>query len=124
MVHEDICSAVFSPDGKTILTTSHEMSSRLWDARTGLPMGPKVQHGSSGITWHQTKGSFSPDGKTFLIRSDRFSKAYLGDAASGLPIGRPLEHHAAVRAATFSPDSKMVLTGSEDGGLLPIFWST
>ena len=115
MVHEDISSAVFSPDGKTILTTSDDMSSRLWDTRTGLPWGPKVQHDSPDITRHRTKGSFSPDGKTFLIRSGLFNKVYLGDAASGSPIGKPLEHRAAVHAATFSPDSKMVLTGSEDG---------
>jgi WD40 repeat protein len=39
----------------------------------------------------------------------------LWDAATGRSLGGPLRHDAAVRAMTFSPDGRTVLTGGEDG---------
>jgi tetratricopeptide (TPR) repeat protein len=56
---------------------------------------------------------FSPDGKTILTGGD-VKTARLWDAATGQPIGRPLEHQGAVSAESFSPDGTTILTGSSD----------
>jgi WD40 repeat protein len=43
MKHEEyVTSAVFSPDGKRVLTASEGNTARLWDAATGKQMGPDM----------------------------------------------------------------------------------
>jgi WD40 repeat protein/serine/threonine protein kinase len=56
--------------------------------------------------------ALSPDGHFFITCQDK--AAQLWDVSARQPIGPPLQHHGIVRSVTFSPDSKMVLTGSED----------
>ncbi len=80
----------FSPDGKTILTGCYDRTARLWDAATGRPLGPPMEH--SGPV---KSVAFSPDGKTILTGSND-KTARLWDAATGRPIGQPLAHSAAV----------------------------
>jgi WD40 repeat protein len=57
-------TAVFSPDGKTLLTGSdeppHEV--RLWNAQTGKPIGKPIEPG-----YAVTAAAFSPDSKTFVL---------------------------------------------------------
>ena len=55
----------FSPDGKTVLTASLDKTARLWEAATGQPLGPPLQH--QGPVRHV---AFSPDGQTVLTGSD------------------------------------------------------
>src|SRR5207253_8472079 len=42
------------------------------------------------------------------------NNARLSVSATGLPLSQSLHHHDEVFAAAFSPDDKMVLTGSKD----------
>jgi tetratricopeptide (TPR) repeat protein len=101
-------SVAFSPDGKTLLTGSHDHTARLWDAASGEPIGQPLVH--SRAVWSV---AFSPDGKTVLTGSqDRTAR--LWDAASGRPLGSPMNHPDPVNAVTFSPDGKIILTGSGD----------
>jgi WD40 repeat protein len=46
MRHEKaVNSAVFSPDGKLVLTTADkDYTARLWEAATGKPIGEPVRH--------------------------------------------------------------------------------
>ena len=58
--------------------------------------------------------AFSPDGKTVLT-AGRDGKARLWDAATGQPLGQPVEHRDPRSCAVaFSPDGKTILTGSVD----------
>jgi tetratricopeptide (TPR) repeat protein len=56
--------------------------------------------------------AFSPDGK--LIVTGSANEARLWDAATGLPIGKPLVHSDMVVSLGFSPDGQAILTGSWD----------
>ena len=51
----------FRTDGKALLTTSHDGKARLWDAATGLPLGPALHHRGAVAA-----GGFSRDGKTVI----------------------------------------------------------
>jgi eukaryotic-like serine/threonine-protein kinase len=107
--HDDeVLAAVFSPDGKTILTGSEDRTAQLWDAVTGRPIGRPLEHGGAVMAV-----AFSRDGKTILTASED-KTVRLWDAA-GRPLGQPMRHPAAVRAAAFSPDGKTILTGCTDG---------
>jgi WD40 repeat protein len=104
-------AAVFSPDGKMILTGSSDKMARLWNVATGKLIGTPFPH--PGAVYAV---AFSPDGKILLTGSaDRTAR--LWDAATGKPLGSPLPHLGAVNAVAFSPDGKMILTGS--GWMLP-----
>jgi WD40 repeat protein len=105
-----VYSAVFSLDGKRIVTASVDKTARLWDAATGKPIG-------LALTGHEdwvNSAAFSPDGNRIVTASGDWT-ARLWDAETGKPIGAPLEGHSnSVTNATFSPDGKRILTGSGD----------
>jgi WD40 repeat protein len=65
-----------------------------------------------------TSAEFSPDGSKLVCASTDTTfdpmSAQLWNALTGAPIGRPLHHDDGVRYAAFSPDSKRVVTASED----------
>jgi WD40 repeat protein len=111
----------FSPDGKSMLTGSEDGTARLWDAVTGRPLQAPFQPDMPVLSV-----AFSPDGKTVLtgvgsgyltnggLDSGR-GAVYLWDLASGKPLGPPLPHQRGVPAAAFSPDGRVIVTGSTDG---------
>jgi WD40 repeat protein len=124
--HPGIVTALaFSPDGRLLLTGSGapakdgtgELSgeARLWDAATGEPAGPPLEHPRL-----IQAVAFSPDGRTFATGSvDRQARLWLTGPAA--PLGPPLATKGAVETLTFSPDGRSLLAGSlcdRDGGYL------
>jgi WD40 repeat protein/serine/threonine protein kinase len=100
--------ALFSPDGKTVLTSSFGNVARLWDATSGQPTGQEFQHQGP-----VSCAIFSPDGKQVLTGSyDRTAR--LWDATTGEPVGAVMQHQGYVRAVAFCPDGMHVVTGSYD----------
>lgn len=107
--HQGPVEAVaFGPDGKIILTREIQ-AARLWDAATGMALGkPMLQYGRVA--------TISPDGNTILTGGDSNGNnaAQLWNAATGAPAGPRLQHLAEVLAVAFSPDGRIVVTGSRD----------
>src|SRR3984885_4342130 len=78
-----ICSVVFSPDGKQIVSGSYDRTIRVWDAQTGnVVSGPFEGH-----TKAVNSVAFSPDGKQIVSGSDdktiRVWDAQTGNVVSG-----------------------------------------
>ena len=116
MVHQSfVTSLAFSPDGKTVATASNDMSARLWDAATALSIGPPLRNeGTRKLLMNRTYVSFSPDSKTLVVRNSMDHTVRLGNVASGVLVGKPMEHRGPVSTVAFSPDGKTIATGSED----------
>jgi WD40 repeat protein len=93
--------AVFSPDGKTILTVTQDETVRLWDTATRKPRGSPLQHGENF-----RHAEFSPDGRWVLTED---MKARVWDVATCQPRV-PVQGIPAGAGATFSPDGKTILT--------------
>ena len=104
-----INSAVFSPDGKYVVTASADLTARLWDAASGKELRQFVSH----TDWVEDV-AYSPDGK-YVVTSSDDSTVRLWDAATG----KQLRQFAGTTDRTFhvlfSPDGKYVLSGSRDG---------
>ena len=85
----------------------------------GTPLADDLSDGPCSTTTGESRRaltfvSFSPDGKTFLVRYYQQNVVRLGDATTGLAVGKPLEHVSDISHAAFSPDSRTVVTGSGD----------
>jgi WD40 repeat protein len=94
-------SAVFSPDGKTIVTASGDKTVRIWDVATG-----KELKKFEGHTSYVNSAVFSPDGKTIVTASDD-KTALIWDVTTGKVLQKIEEHTEMVRSATLSPDGKI-----------------
>jgi WD40 repeat protein len=95
----------FSPDGTQIVSASHDDSVRLWDVRTGRSRSVPTLAGSKYAAALDRSGErIAIGGKTLVIQ-----------AADGSARLRLREHRGNVNTLAFSPDSRHLLTGSDDG---------
>jgi WD40 repeat protein/Flp pilus assembly protein TadD len=109
-------NAGFSPDGKTVWTSS-EGGWQFWDATTGephaLPLRLRPKDRILGV-------AIQPGGRIVLLVTDHDATNILRlqDGATGQLIAPPLKRPGGFSTAAFSPDGKTILTGSEDGTAL------
>jgi WD40 repeat protein len=107
-----INSANFSPDGTRLLTASWDRTARLWDVRTGQPIGERMHHDGT-----VSAAVFSPDGMRVLTASyDQTARIW--DAHTGQPIGKPMKHEDGLEFAAFSLDGKRIVTVAHDTALV------
>jgi len=107
-IHGDIVnSAVFSPDGKWIVTAGNDKIARVWDAATGKQIGDDMKH-----EWPVNSAVFSPDSKWILTASND-KTAGIWDIGTGKEINS-FKHEDAVTSAVFSRDGKSILTACAD----------
>jgi WD40 repeat protein len=102
-----IFKIVFSPDGKYLAGSAYDGTTRIW--RTFQRLRTEVVPRQKGIML----GDISPDGKVGAIRSG--NSVQLWDTQAVKALGEPLRHLSWVRTVAFSPDGKLLATGSLDG---------
>jgi WD40 repeat protein len=105
----DVVYADFSPDGGTVVTTSHDATARLWDARTGAPLAPPLTH--QNVVGH---AAFSPDGR-WVATGSRDGTARIWDTKTGQPVTPPLRHGGHGRKVQFHPDGARLLIAGAGG---------
>ena len=113
----DVIHAVFSQDGKRLVTAAHPSAApkaadptevQAWDPLTGKMVGPLV-HLDKGVVML----AISPDGQRVAAATGTAVK--LWNPTTGLPNMLSLEHPALVFALDFSLDGKLLAAGCEDG---------
>ena len=96
-------SAVFSPDGKKILTTSTNDIVRIWDTETGKELQKwEFQDAEYGVT-----AVFSPDGKKVVTSGNGYRQIWDAKSGEELKLGETFN--------TFSPDGTKIVTGNHSG---------
>ncbi|KAF9063630.1 WD40-repeat-containing domain protein [Rhodocollybia butyracea] len=104
-----IRSVAFSPDGKHILSLSHE-AARIWDAYTGTenitittPMGSDAY-----------SAAFTPNGKHIVVGySDTLLRIW--NVRTGALVSAPIDGHSGpVLSVSVSPDGMRIASGSGD----------
>ncbi|WP_242540478.1 toll/interleukin-1 receptor domain-containing protein, partial [Trinickia mobilis] len=105
---EPVDSAVFSPDGKRVVTASWDRTARVWDAATGKQIA--LLSGHQGWVYSAT---FSPGGQR-VVTASRDRTARVWDAATGKQIVQLSGDQGWVYSAAFSPDGRRVVTASAD----------
>jgi WD40 repeat protein/tetratricopeptide (TPR) repeat protein len=104
--NSDVNSAVFSPDGRHVVTGSRDTTARVWDVATGQPVSLSLKHAD-----RVNSVAFSPDGRRVLTGS-RDGTVRVWDVATGQPVSLSLKHPMGVWHAVFSPDGRRVVTTS------------
>ncbi len=107
-----VISAAYSPDGQRIVSSGHDKAVRIWDAKTGRPIGkPLLGHTESVYSV-----AFSPDGQQIASgSSDKTVRIW--DAKTGKPLSKPLPlpgDRSWINSIAYSPDGHSIVSGSYD----------
>ncbi len=103
-------SAVFSVDGKWVLTASEDKTAKIWDVQSGLLLANLQGHTAAVLD-----ASFSSDGNAILtLSADGTVKVWNTHTGSILYTINADDDHM-IQSAAFSPDGKKILTTSIDG---------
>jgi RNA polymerase sigma factor (sigma-70 family) len=123
-------SVAFSPDGKRLVSGSHDSTVRVWEAASGKellkiaapcrkpPADPKGGGTDRGGVFAV---AFSRDGKA-VASGDYDGMIYLWDAATGRRLHTLAGHGREVSGLAFSPDGKTLASSSWDNSLR--LWDT
>ncbi|CAE7152603.1 unnamed protein product, partial [Rhizoctonia solani] len=113
VVHEGtdwVYSVAFSPDGKSVASGSYDQTVRMWDAHNSSSIGEPLRGHSDSVN----SVSYSPLGN--LIASASYdSTIRLWDTNTGHQSGVPLKGNYPFYSVAFSPNAKLIASGS--GGL-------
>ncbi|PVH68540.1 hypothetical protein DL98DRAFT_599436 [Cadophora sp. DSE1049] len=105
-----VTSVAFSPDGKQIISGSHDRTVRRWDATTGQQLLPALKGHNNVVS----SVAFSLDGKQIVSGSyDKTIRRW--DATTGQQLLPTLEGDAYwITSVAFSPNGKQIISGSGD----------
>ena len=108
-------AAVFSPDGKYVVSANTDQNGYVWDAKTGALMATLKGH-----TGALTAITFSPDGSQFATTGkDRTVRVWrtadIGASRTISPYYSLQHFRAEVLCVAFSPDGKWLTAAGNDG---------
>lgn len=109
-----VTSGQFSPDGRKVVTTSSDVTAKIWDVALGKLLVNLKAHGSRVNT-----AQFNQDGLQ-LVTTSNDNTAIVWNANTGKEVA-VLMHRAPVTFAQFSPDGKKIITSSVDN--LAFIWN-
>lgn len=109
-----ITSAVFSPDGRSVLTSSQAGTVRVWNATTDAPNSVITEPGNASVA----SATFSPDGK-LIGTASLDGTARIWDRATGQQLTE-FDPGGALSDIAFSPDGRSAITS----GAAATIWST
>ncbi|TDD94258.1 hypothetical protein [Actinomadura rubrisoli] len=110
----NVNSVAFSHDGRTVVTTSHDRTARLWDA---ADPGRSAQLSVlSGHTSSVNAAAFRPDGRVLVTAGwDRTARLWdVSDRRRPFGLSTLRKHTGQVNAVAFSPDGRTVAAVSAD----------
>ncbi len=102
--------ALYSPDGKYILTVGGDSTAKLWERTTGVHVRSFLGH-----TQRLTSAAFSPDGK-YLVTGSKDGTARIWNVATAT-LFHSLNYIVEVLSVAFSPTAQQILVGSSDGNV-------
>ena len=102
---DGLTDAVFSPDGKTILTAGHDSTARLWDLEGKLVF--TLHHQKAGVFCV----GFSPDGKMMASGGDD-EIVKIWDSKSGKLL-KELKCENDIQDIAFSPDNQYIVVAEK-----------
>ncbi|GAK56105.1 WD-40 repeat protein [Candidatus Vecturithrix granuli] len=113
-----ISALLFTPDGKTLISTSWDKTIRLWDVETG-DLRKTLRHQiGAGHDGEIHAAALSPDGKILAVggidcpEDDAGTPVYLFDLERGEVIGLLRGHPDIIGALDFSRDGKWLASSS------------
>lgn len=105
----------FSPDGRAILAGGAGGSARLWAAATGHPLGPPLDHGED-VVW--AVGFTAGSTRVYTVAGNPYrtwGTVRLWDAVTGEQLHPALPFRVSVRATTYHPETRLLVTGGWEG---------
>ena len=113
-----ITAAMFTPDGKRLISVSNDKTIRIWNCKTGelqRVLRPAVGPGPIGTLYGAT---LSLDGNTLFVcargAKENAFPIYSINLATERIVGVLNGHEKSVTRLAFSPDGKWLASGSED----------
>jgi WD40 repeat protein len=103
-----IWSVAFSPDGRTLASSSRDRTIKLWDVQSGQCL--KTLQGHAGDIWSVT---FSPDGSVIATGGDDRT-VRLWDIDLEQPQMILQGHQGSVQSVIYIPNTQTLASGSED----------
>src|SRR5262249_31999106 len=102
-------------DGKLLASAGGDHTVHLWDASTGKELNPTEGHRGEVIA-----GAFLAGGKV-LVTAGRDNTVRSWDAAAGKELRRFDNPHDLIDHVAFAPDSKSLVTGSEEDEVVHVW---